>query len=103
MRFSIIIDYGQISDTEIASLTSDYFIDAYVGNVPTVSHRSHQVGINTNALQSGEVLVVETYSGNNLVVLRNAANGDTITINLVDRSISGLSSLDGVVINGGTW
>lgn len=103
MRFSIKIDYGQISSTDVASLTSDYFIDAYVGNVPTVSHRSHQVGINTNALQSGEVLVVETYSGNNLVVLRNAANGDTITINLVDRTISGLSSLDGVVINGGTW
>lgn len=103
MRFSIKIDYGQISSTDVASLTSDYFIDAYVGNVPTVSHRSHQVGINTNALQSGEVLVVETYSGNNLVVLRNAANGDTITINLVDRTISGLSYLDGVVINGGTW
>lgn len=103
MRFTIITDYSEVSSGTPASMISDPFIDSYVGNVPTVSHRSHWVGINTNSPKSGEVFVVESYSGNSQIVLRYAPTGETIVIDLVNRAMNGLNTLDGATINGGTW
>lgn len=103
MRFTIITNYSEVSSGTPASMISDPFIDSYVGNIPTVSHRSHWVGINTNSPKSGEVFVVESYSGNSQVVLRYAPTGETIIIDLANKTINGLNALDGVTINGGTW
>lgn len=104
MRFTIITTYNELST---ATISSDSFIDAYVGNVPTVSHRSHWVGINTNNFQDNdEVFVVENYSGRDKVVLRGATK--TILIDLKNGTINGIDfsssgTLSGVTINCGSW
>lgn len=97
IRFTVTIEYAKINSTTSKTAVSDSFIDSYMGNAPTVSHRSHWVGINTNTPNSGEVFVVESYSGNKKIVLRYASTGKTITIDLETLAI------DGAIIDGGTW
>lgn len=100
MRFTLIVSYGLNSNNSdnLAIVTSSPQIYTHFGSVPTVSHRTHQVGINTNSFSSNDVLVVENYSTNYNVVLKGSgATNNVITINLLDGSITG------AIIDGGSW
>lgn len=123
-RFTLYVSYGlDSSNTDttfkgLAIVTSDTQTYVDVGSVPTLSHRSHRVGINTNSLSTNDVFVVENYSGSRYVKFRgtsttNAGESYEITIDLIEGKISGTKSdgtsttsyllLDGAIIDGGSW
>lgn len=91
VRFTLTLSY-----TLNGYLVSSPFIIPWSGTVPTVSHRAHRVGINTNTFEDNEILVIEPYQqSRTTVVLRG---GDkTITIDLINGTING------AIISGGTW
>ena len=73
-------------------------IVAYFGNVPTVSHRSHNVGINTNSMTDEDVLVIENYQNRKYVKLVGIGGKlNTITIDLSTGEVSVMT------LSGGEW
>jgi hypothetical protein len=59
-----------LSGGSYAVVESFPVVRTYFGNIPTVSHRSHHVGINTTSFEDDEVLVVTNYSNRNIIALR---------------------------------
>lgn len=119
MRFTFTVSYGlKNSDYQNATISSEPQVYTYFGSVPTVAHRAHRVGINTNSLGQDDVLVVENYQGTRYVVFRgtdatNAANSYEVRIDLLEGKVYGYKTqgetkqmylkIDGATIDGGTW
>lgn len=102
MRFTLVVSYGLQDSSTLATVTSVPQIYTYFGAVPTVAHRAHKVGINTNALGQDDVLVVENYQGTRYVRFKgtdasNASQTYEITFDLLNGTITG------AVINCGEW
>lgn len=107
MRFTLYVSYALDSTRTVNPLKGLAFLQTqkvftYFGSVPTVSHRSHWVGINTNKKEDNEAFVVENYQNKQYVVFRginpiNAQDTYTITFDLLTGSISGAT------IDGGSW
>lgn len=104
MRFTLTVSYGLDSNNSeeffngLATISSIPQIVTYFGNVPTVSHRSHNVGINTNSMTDEDVLVIENYQNRKYVKLVGIGGTlNTITINLSTGEVSGMT------LSGGTW
>lgn len=104
MRFTLTVSYGLDSNNNdeffkgLATISSVPQIVTYFGNVPTVSHRSHNVGINTNSMTDEDVLVIENYQNRKYVKLVGIGGTlNTITINLSTGEVSGMT------LSGGTW
>lgn len=102
MRFTLTVSYGLQDNATLATVTSIPQIYTYFGAVPTVAHRAHKVGINTNALGDDDVLVVENYQGTRYVKFKgtdasNASQTYEITFDLLNGTITG------AVINCGEW
>lgn len=89
LRFTLTVFYGNASTASLPLSTIFY------GSVPTVSHRAHHIGINTNIFGNEDVLVVESYGNYKTVVLKSISN--SITINLETGAIFGAT------ISGGEW
>lgn len=120
MKFTLILSYGLNSSNEDgrAVISSSPQVYTFFGSVPTVAHRAHRVGINTNALGQDDVFVVENYQGSKYIVFKgtdaqNANKSYEIRINLVEGLISGTKTedgksiayfkIDGATIDGGEW
>lgn len=102
MRFTLVVSYGLQNSSTLATVTSVPQVYTYFGAVPTVAHRAHKVGINTNALGQDDVLVVENYQGTRYVRFKgtdasNASQTYEITFDLLNGTITG------AVINCGEW
>ena len=104
MRFTLTVSYGLDDNNNdnffkgLATISSVPQIITYFGNVPTVSHRSHNVGINTNSMTDEDVLVIENYQNRKYVKLVGIGGTlNTITINLSTGEVSGMT------LSGGTW
>lgn len=102
MRFTLTVSYTLVSGTTTANVVSIPQVYTYFGAVPTVAHRAHKVGINTNSLDQDDVLVVENYQGTKYVRFKgtdasNASKTYEITFDLLSGSITG------AVIDCGTW
>lgn len=102
MRFTLTVSYTLVSGTTTANVVSIPQVYTYFGAVPTVAHRAHKVGINTNSLDQDDVLVVENYQGTKYIRFKgtdasNASKTYEITFDLLSGSITG------AVIDCGTW
>lgn len=102
MRFTLTVSYTLVSGTTTANVVSIPQVYTYFGAVPTMAHRAHKVGINTNSLDQDDVLVVENYQGTKYVRFKgtdasNASKTYEITFDLLSGSITG------AVIDCGTW
>lgn len=102
MRFTLTVSYTLVSGTTTANVVSIPQVYTYFGAVPTVAHRAHKVGINTNSLDQDDVLVVENYQGTKYVRFKgtdasNASKTYEITFDLLTGSITG------AVIDCGSW
>lgn len=104
VRFTLTISYSLKSNdpTELAVVTSTPQIYTYFGSVPTVAHRAHKVGINTDIFDEADVLVVENYQGARYIKFKgtdasNASKTYEITFDLLTSEITG------AVIDCGTW
>lgn len=104
MRFTLTVSYGLDSNNSdeffngLATISSVPQIVTYFGNVPTVSHRSHNVGINTNSMTDEDVLVIENYQNRKYIRLVGIGGElNTITINLSTGEVSGMT------LSGGEW
>lgn len=119
MRFTFTVSYGLKNNSyENITISSEPQVYTYFGSVPTVAHRAHRVGINTNSLGQDDVLVVENYQGTRYVVFKgtdatNAANSYEVRIDLLEGKIYGYKTqgetkevhlkIDGAIIDGGSW
>lgn len=102
MRFTLTVSYTLVSGTTTANVVSIPQVYTYFGAVPTVAHRAHKVGINTNSLDQDDVLVVENYQGTKYIRFKgtdasNASKTYEITFDLLSGSITG------AVIDCGEW
>lgn len=102
MRFTLTVSYTLVSGATTANVVSIPQVYTYFGAVPTVAHRAHKVGINTNSLDQDDVLVVENYQGTKYVRFKgtdasNASKTYEITFDLLSGSITG------AVIDCGSW
>ena len=102
MRFTLIVSYGLQDSSTLATVVSVPQIYTYFGAVPTVAHRAHKVGINTNALGEQDVLVVENYQGTRYIRFKGTDAHDAsqtyeITFDLLNGTITG------AVIDCGEW
>ena len=102
MRFTLTVSYGLQDSSTLATVVSVPQVYTYFGAVPTVAHRAHKVGINTNSLDQDDVLVVENYQGTKYVRFKgtdasNASKTYEITFDLLTGSITG------AVIDCGSW
>lgn len=102
MRFTLTVSYTLVSGTTTANVVSIPQVYTYFGAVPTVAHRAHKVGINTNSLDQDDVLVVENYQGTKYIRFKgtdasNASKTYEITFDLLSGSITG------AVIDCGSW
>lgn len=102
MRFTLVVSYGLQDSSTLATVVSVPQIYTYFGAVPTVAHRAHKVGINTNALGEQDVLVVENYQGTRYIRFKGTDAHDAsqtyeITFDLLNGTISG------AVIDCGEW
>lgn len=119
MRFTLTVSYGlKTSSGTLATIASVPQVYSYFGSVPTIAHRAHQVGINTNSLNQGDVFVVENYQGTQYVVFKgtdpsNAANSYEVRIDLLQGMVYGYKvqgetktpflKIENAIIDGGTW
>lgn len=105
LRFTMAVSYGILSirddQTALATVESSPLIRAYFGNIPTVSYRSHKVGINTNEFGEDDALVVQSYQGNTRIILKGKSL-DGISEHLVTLDLL-TGTIDGAIISGGTW
>lgn len=104
MRFTLTVSYGLNSNNSdgLAVVTSLPQVYTYFGSVPTISHRSHRVGINTNALTENDVFVVENYQGSRYIIFKGTDVSDaSITYEIIFDLLTG--SIDGATISGGEW
>lgn len=102
MRFTLVVSYGLQDSSTLVTVTSVPQIYTYFGAVPTVAHRAHKVGINTNALGEQDVLVVENYQGTRYIRFKGTDAHDAsqtyeITFDLLNGTITG------AVIDCGEW
>lgn len=102
MRFTLIVSYGLQDSSTLATVVSVPQIYTYFGAVPTVAHRAHKVGINTNTLGEQDVLVVENYQGTRYIRFKGTDAHDAsqtyeITFDLLNGTIAG------AVIDCGEW
>ena len=102
MRFTLIVSYGLQDSSTLVTVTSVPQIYTYFGAVPTVAHRAHKVGINTNALGEQDVLIVENYQGTRYIRFKGTDAHDAsqtyeITFDLLNGTITG------AVIDCGEW
>lgn len=102
MRFTLVVSYGLQNSSTLATVVSVPQIYTYFGAVPTVAHRAHKVGINTNALGEQDVLVVENYQGTRYIRFKgtdayDASQTYEITFDLLNGTITG------AVIDCGEW
>lgn len=102
MRFTLTVSYGLQNSSTNATVTSIPQIYTYFGAVPTVAHRAHKVGINTNTLGQDDIMVIENYQGTRYVRFKgtdasNASQTYEITFDLLNGTITG------AVINCGEW
>lgn len=75
-------------------VTSAPYSYTYFFTTPTVAYRKNGLGINTEILEDDGILTIKNFEGKDKIYLI----GDrTITIDLTNRTISGLT------INGGSW
>lgn len=119
MRFTLTVSYGlKTSSGTLATIASVPQVYSYFGSVPTVAHRAHQVGINTNSLGQDDVFVVENYQGTQYVVFKgtdpgNAANSYEVRIDLLQGMVYGYKvqgetktpflKIENATIDGGSW
>ena len=119
IRFTMTVSYGlKTSSGTLATITSTPQVYSYFGSVPTVAHRAHKVGINTNSLEQDDVFVVENYQGTKYVVFKgtdptNAANSYEVRIDLLEGKLYGYKTqgenkipflkIENATIDGGSW
>lgn len=126
-RITLIMSIGpgqsEILNFENVNINISYSAPStYYFNMPTLSHRSHHIGINTNLFsdEEDEILVISDFQNRNKIkitgitidgdvinLVLNIKNGtitgydnnniNTITINFKDKII------DGATISGGNW
>lgn len=103
VRFILSVSYGLNSNNSdgLAVVTSIPLTHTHFGTVPTVSHRSHKVGINTNVFTDEDVFVIENYQGNRYITFRGTDANTTETYEIKIDLLTG--SIDGATISGGTW
>ena len=94
MKFTITFTVGY-NDTIVSIPVIKY----YYGNTPTVAHRFHRVGLNTNEFQSDDILVIRDYDTYKSIRLigKSGTQDKVVTINVQDGTI------DGLTIKCGTW
>ena len=99
VRFTLSVSYGINSSNQLVYVNSTPQVYMQQGEIPTVAHRSHCVGINTKDLADDDVLVIQNYLGKHYVVLKNndLNSQKIITVDLKEGTING------AIINGGTW
>lgn len=126
-RANIVITYGiknSAGTTDIDKfLTTNSFSPGYsfYQDSPTVSYRSHQIGINTkdfskHSIDSGkrEVLIIQDNGSYNMVVFKGLNR--TIELSLTERTMKATTSngkvfninfdkgiIDGATLDGGSW
>lgn len=114
LRFTLFIAYAP--DAYIQSLPQ---IISYFGSVPTVSHRSHHVGINNTEFESDDVFVIQNYQNRSKIRFIGVETDESgqainhiIEIDLNKGLISGASLIDvkiekadfsNLIIDGGSW
>ena len=103
IKFIISVPYSWKSSSggSYAIVESFPVVRTYFGNIPTVSHRSHHVGINTTSFEDDEVLVVANYSERNIIALRGI-DSSTAESRVIEIDLSN-GSINGAIIDGGTW
>lgn len=107
VRFTLYVSYT-LQSSATAYITSSSKVDTNFGEVPTVSHRAHRVGINTNSVDDESVFVVENYGSSRKKIKfigadsQNASIVYTIEFDLSTGTIKG-TKIDNFVIDGGTW
>lgn len=105
VRFTLAVSYGIDSSNNdsffsgLATISSIPQIVSSFGAIPTLAHRAHHIGINTDTMSEEDVLVIENYQNRRFIVLSGLMQEgmNTITIDLTTGTITG------VVISGGTW
>ena len=99
VRFTLSVSYGINSSNQLVYVNSTPQVYMQQGEIPTVAHRSHCVGINTKDLADEDILVIQNYLGKRYVILKNndLNSQKIITVDLKEGTING------VIINGGSW
>lgn len=94
MKFTVTFTVG-LDDTVVSIPVIKY----YYGNTPTVAHRFHRVGLNTNEFQSDDILVIRDYDTYKSIRLigKSGTQDKVVTINIQDGTI------DGLTIDCGIW
>ena len=96
-RFTFIIYYG-LNNRQVSSISQIYTI----GDVPTVSYRKNQVGINVAEIPSDAILTIDAVTGKDKIFIRNLANQKTIKIDLNTGYVEGLQ-FDGITVQDGNF
>ena len=93
--------YPNSAQGEIGAITSINEIAAYLLSGPTMSVRRHKVGINVDPVQLEDddeaVLIISQYNEKKIIILQSGAPENKIVIDLENRTV------DGLIIDGGTW
>ena len=85
-RFTLTISYGQ-ENKQVQAVSQIYII----GNIPTVSYRQNQLGINTKEIPSNAILTIDAVTGKDKIFIRSLTNNKEIEINLNTGNVKGLS------------
>lgn len=88
---------------------------SYFGNLPTVSHRAHHVGINNNSFEDDDTFVISSYKNRNKIrfigvdsegtehqIIIDLNNGIIFDTSIINTKIDN-ANLSNSIIDGGTW
>lgn len=93
--FTLTISYGQ-ENKKVQAVSQIYII----GNIPTVSYRQNQLGINTKEIPSDAILTIDAVTGKDKIFIRSLANDKKIEINLDTGKVKGLQLSDPTISEG---
>ena len=95
LRFTLVIQPGPDSYVYSSSQVVSYF-----GNIPTVSHRAHRVGLNSSEFETEDVLVIRSYQNYKTIRLLGEDESGTSREIIIDL---GTGAINGLTISGGSW
>lgn len=93
--FTLTISYGQ-ENKQVQAVSQVYII----GNIPTVSYRQNQLGINTKEIPSDAILTIDAVTGKDKIFIRSLTNNKKIEINLNTGNVKGLWLSDPTISEG---
>lgn len=113
LKFVLLTGFGTSNENyeEIGDFTKNNIVSSiteiitYYPNMPTVSHRSHHVGINTNVFseEDDEVLVISDFMDRSKVIFigTDTSTGEAKEFKIIINLKNG--TIDGARISGGSW